>query len=69
VGGSGDLFFVSDPHLHFETRIGQAGLRFSAMSYYTTSASEEEKASYEYWRSSNYFILADPMLLLSLGSE
>lgn len=69
VGGTGDQYFVSDPHLHFETRVGPAGVIMAPMSYYTTSATEEEKAEYEYWRSSETFILFDPMLLLSLGID
>lgn len=67
VGDSGDRFFVSDPHLHFETRIGAAGLRLGAMAYYTTTATEEEKAEYMRWRTSDEFRLADPMMLLTVA--
>lgn len=65
VGGSGDAFFVSDPHLHFETRVGPSGLRLSPMSYYDTSASEEEKEEYQRWRTSGTFQLFDPLILLN----
>ena len=69
VGGTGDPYYVSDPHLHFETRVGPAGIRLGPMSYYTTSATEDEKAEYERWRSSDTFIMADPLLLLNLGVD
>ncbi len=65
VGDSGDRFFVSDPHLHLETRVGAAGLRLARMAYYTTTASEEDKAEYMRWRTSDEFRLADPSLLLT----
>lgn len=67
VGDSGDRFFVSDPHLHFETRVGAAGLRLGAMAYYTTVATEDEKAEYMRWRTGDEFRLADPSLLLTVA--
>jgi murein DD-endopeptidase MepM/ murein hydrolase activator NlpD len=68
VGGSGDPFFVSDPHLHLETRVGPSGIFVEPMSFYDTQATEEEKASYTLWRSSGTFILFDPMILLDYGA-
>ena len=68
VGDSGSEFFVSDPHLHFETRIGPSGIFIEPMSYYDTQASEAEKAEYLYWRSSATFTLFDPMRLLEYGA-
>jgi murein DD-endopeptidase MepM/ murein hydrolase activator NlpD len=68
VGGSGSSFFVSDPHLHLETRLGLAGIFIEPMAYYDTQASEEEKAEYLYWRTSENFTLFDPMLLLDYGA-
>ncbi len=69
VGDSGDQFFVSDPHLHIETRVGSSGIQFAPMSFYDTRASEEEKAEYLYWRTDETFTLYDPMLLLNLAAE
>lgn len=68
VGGSGDPFFVSDPHLHIETRIGPADIFIEPMSYYDTLATEDEKTEYLYWRTSDTFRLFDPMILLDYGS-
>lgn len=68
VGDSGDPFYITDPHLHLETRSGRSGVRFEAMDYYNTQASEPEKAEYEFWRSSDTFSLLDPMLLLGAGN-
>lgn len=69
VGGSGDPFFVSDPHLHFETRVGAADYFVEPMSFYDTQASEAEKAEYMKWRTSDFFQLMDPMLLLDYGAQ
>lgn len=64
VGDSGDPFYSSDPHLHLETRSGPSGIQLAPMDYYNTQASEEEKAEWEFWRSSDTFTLLDPVLLL-----
>ena len=69
VGDSGSEFFVSDPHLHFETRIGPAGIFIEPMDFYNTQATEDEKAEYLYWRTSEIFVLFDPMLLLDYGAD
>jgi murein DD-endopeptidase MepM/ murein hydrolase activator NlpD len=69
VGNSGDPYFVSDPHLHFETRVGPADYFVEPMSFYDTQASEAEKAEYMKWRSSGFFELMDPMLLLDYGAS
>lgn len=68
VGGSGDPYFVSDPHLHLESRLGAAGVFVEPMSFYDTQATEEEKAEYMKWRTSESFILFDPMILLDYGA-
>lgn len=62
VGNSG---LSSNPHLHFETRIGPSGARFDSMAYYTLNSTESERYNYCVWRVSNTFQLFDPMLLLS----
>ncbi len=69
VGDTGSEVFVSDPHLHFETRIGPSDIFIEPMDYYNTQATEEEKAEYLYWRTSETFTLLDPMLLLEYGAD
>lgn len=69
VGDSGDPYFLTDPHLHFETRVGVAGLRLVPMNFYATDASEEQKAEYMRWRTSDTFRLSDPALLLTYAIQ
>jgi murein DD-endopeptidase MepM/ murein hydrolase activator NlpD len=69
VGNTGDEYFIVEPHLHFETRIGASGIRLLEMNYYDTQATEEGKAEYRRWRNSETFRLVDPMLLLDYGVE
>jgi murein DD-endopeptidase MepM/ murein hydrolase activator NlpD len=57
----------SDPHLHFETRIGPARVAFVGMDYYDTGATVDEMANYRRWRMSGEFTMLDPMLLLEYG--
>jgi len=65
VGNSGDS---TNPHLHFETRIGPSGARFESMAYYIPDSSASERYNYIVWRISNLFQVFDPMLLLNLDS-
>lgn len=67
VGGSGDAYFVTDPHLHLETRSGAAGQTFGPMNFYTTQATDLEKEEYERWRSSGEFVLLDPLILMGIA--
>ena len=69
VGDSGSQFFVSDPHLHLETRVGPSGIFIEPMAYYSTQATEEERSEYLYWRTSDVFTLFDPMILLEYGAQ
>jgi len=69
VGGTGDPYFVSDPHLHFETRVAVSGIFIEPMAFYDTQASDGEKAEYMRWRTSDTFRLYDPMLLLDFGAQ
>lgn len=64
VGDSGKEY-STNPHLHFETRIGPSGARFNSMAYYTGNSTQSERYNYCVWRVSNLFQLYDPMLLLS----
>jgi murein DD-endopeptidase MepM/ murein hydrolase activator NlpD len=64
VGNTGDS---SNPHLHFETRIGPSGARFESMAYYTAQSTQSERYNYIVWRITNMFQLFDPMVLLSIN--
>ena len=64
VGNSGDS---SNPHLHFETRIGPSGARFESMAYYIPQSTASERYNYVVWRLSNLFQVFDPMLLLDIN--
>ncbi len=61
VGSSGNAL---NPHLHFEARVGPAGLRLASMAHYDASASLEEMSSYCLWRISGWFQLVDPLQVL-----
>lgn len=63
VGTSG--YNIVNAHLHLETRFGQSGKQFESMAFYTASASEEEMANYQHWRTSGEFRHFDPMKLFS----
>lgn len=65
IGVVGNSGLSSNPHLHFETRIGPSGARFDSMAYYTLNSTQSERYNYCVWRVSNTFQLFDPMLLLS----
>ena len=64
VGNSGDS---SNPHLHFETRVGPSGARFESMAYYSAQSTQSERYNYVVWRVSNLFQLFDPMKFLSVN--
>jgi murein DD-endopeptidase MepM/ murein hydrolase activator NlpD len=51
-------------HLHFETRVGPAGLRLAGFSLYIDDATELEKRNYRLWTISGQYTTFDPMRLL-----
>ncbi len=67
VGNSGNEYFIVEPHLHFEIRVGASANRLDALNYYDTRATEQEKIEYRRWRNSDEFQLFDPTLLIDYG--
>lgn len=65
VGNSGEEY-STNPHLHFETRMGPTGARFESMAYYTVQSTEAERYNYCVWRVTNLFQVFDPMTILSV---
>ncbi len=62
IGQVGNTGFSGNEHLHLETRTGPANYDFSGgLAYYSTAASDVERANYEYWRSSGTFTHFDPI--------
>jgi murein DD-endopeptidase MepM/ murein hydrolase activator NlpD len=64
VGKSGNAL---NPHLHFEIKVGPAGIRFNSMAHYDASASLDEMANYCIWSISGLFQVIDPLKVLSSG--
>lgn len=61
IGSSGNAL---NPHLHFEARVGPAGMQFPSMAHYDNSVTSEEMGNYCLWRISGLFQLVDPMAVL-----
>lgn len=63
VGATGNALA---PHLHFETRVGPAGLQMTSMAHYHPSVTAEEMSNYCLWTVSGLFQLVDPLKILQL---
>ena len=63
VGSTGNSL---NPHLHFETRVGPAGLQMTGMAHYHPSVTAEEMSNYCLWTVSGLFQVADPLKVLQL---
>jgi murein DD-endopeptidase MepM/ murein hydrolase activator NlpD len=64
LGSVGKTGNTQAAHLHFETRVGPAGLRLDGFTLYTDLASEQEKKNYRLWSVSGQYLTFDPMRLL-----
>jgi murein DD-endopeptidase MepM/ murein hydrolase activator NlpD len=64
IGTVGKTGNTQAAHLHFETRIGPAGLRLVGFSLYVDTATEQEKKNYRLWSISGAYVTFDPMRLL-----
>ncbi len=66
IGAIGSTGNALNPHLHFETRVGPAGLRLDSMAHYHSSATPAEMSNYCLWTVSGLFQLVDPLKVLNL---
>jgi len=64
IGAVGSTGNSGAPHLHLETRTGPPGQSFDRMSYYTETATRQEKQNYRRWSVSGEFVHFDPMRLI-----
>jgi murein DD-endopeptidase MepM/ murein hydrolase activator NlpD len=64
IGSSGN---ARNPHLHFEARVGPAGLQLDSMAHYDSSATAAEMSAYCLWRISGVFQLVEPTQLILLA--
>lgn len=69
LGTVGTTGYSSNPHLHLETRLGPSGSEMRTMTHYKISATEEQLSNYCLWRSSGYYQIIDPYLLLNYNVE
>jgi murein DD-endopeptidase MepM/ murein hydrolase activator NlpD len=65
IGAVGTTGASVNPHLHFEARLGPAGMTLNSFGHYDAHTTEEERNNYCLWRVSNWFQLVDPLKILS----
>ena len=63
IGEVGTTGASVNPHLHFEARLGPAGMRISSFGHYDTHTTAEERNNYCVWRVSGWFQVVDPLAL------
>jgi murein DD-endopeptidase MepM/ murein hydrolase activator NlpD len=65
IGEAGTTGASVNPHLHFEARLGPAGMRISSFGHYDTHTTAEERNNYCVWRVSGWFQVVDPLAILA----
>ncbi len=63
IGATGNAL---NPHLHLEARVGPSGMQLASMAHYTGSATPEEMEAYCLWRVSGWFLLINPLDIITL---
>lgn len=66
IGAIGSTGNALNPHLHFEAKIGPAGIRIASMAHYDASATQFEMSNYCMWSISGLFQVVDPLQILRL---
>ena len=65
IGEAGTTGASVNPHLHFEARLGPAGMKISSFGHYDTHTTAEERNNYCVWRVSGWLQVVDPLALLA----
>jgi murein DD-endopeptidase MepM/ murein hydrolase activator NlpD len=65
IGYVGKTGNTDAAHLHFETRVGPAGLRLEGFSLYVNWATEQERKNYRLWSVSGEYNTFNPLRLLN----
>lgn len=66
IGAVGRTGYVTEPHLHLETRIGPSYGIFPPMAYFSADTTESERQTYILWRTSGIYNHFDPMILFAV---
>ncbi len=65
IGEAGTTGASVNPHLHFEARLGPAGMKISSFGHYDIQTTAEERNNYCVWRVSGWFQVVDPLAILA----